>query len=559
MNTVSLIRKVVGAAAVSDNISGGIIKKNSLSRPVPVGSHVRAYVLVCAVIAVTASIAKGDWTHFRFDPAHHGVNPNETILTPANVANLAAKWRTNIGGGCFASATVVNGKLYTADTGSARGQLHALDSATGQVLWNFPPDAITGDHSWTTPALVNSIVYFGVNRPTPVVFAVNATTGTEIWRHNGPVANIVSSPTLENGRVHVAFTDGTIKALDATNGQPIWSVIHPGGAYSSPAVSGGRLYIAIHNQGLLALDADTGSQLWLAPMPGPQWSSPAVENGRVFVGSRDDHTLYAFDAATGNTLWTATTTDWVQTSPAVANGVVYIGNNAGNLYAFNAQSGALIWQTAFAPGFGGLSSPTVANGVVYIASGIDDTGTRFDGKLYALNATTGEVLFSDFVSENDQGESRWVNASPTVDNGVVYIPNYGDGTVAAFGLSTPTPTPTPTATPAPTPTPTPTPMPTATPTATPTPTPTPSPGQITLSARGYKVQGRQTVDLSWNGATSNNIDIYRNGALIATVPNIPGFYTDHIGARGNNSYTYRVCEAGTQHCSNEVTVRFGRG
>src|SRR6266496_2512505 len=43
----------------------------------------------------------------------------------------------------------------------------------------------------------------------------------------------------------------------------------------------------------------------------------------------------------------------------------------------------------------------------------------------------------------------------------------------------------------PTPTPTPTPTATATATATPTPTPTPTPGQITLSARGYKVQGRQ--------------------------------------------------------------------
>ena len=89
--------------------------------------------------------------------------------------------------------------------------------------------------------------------------------------------------------------------------------------------------------------------------------------------------------------------------------------------------------------------------------------------------------------------------------------------------------------------------------------PTPTPGQITLIARGYKVQGQQAVDLSWNGATSNNIDIYRNGVLIATVPNIPGFYTDHIGVRGKGTYTYRVCEAGTQNCSNQVTVRFGGG
>jgi hypothetical protein len=110
-----------------------------------------------------------------------------------------------------------------------------------------------------------------------------------------------------------------------------------------------------------------------------------------------------------------------------------------------------------------------------------------------------------------------------------------------------------------TPTPTPTPTPTATATVTPTATPTATPGQITLGARGYKVQGQQRVDLSWNGATSNNIDIYRNNVLIATVSNIPGFYTDNIGARGKGTYTFRVCDAGTQNCSNQITVKFGGG
>ena len=74
-------------------------------------------------------------------------------------------------------------------------------------------------------------------------------------------------------------------------------------------------------------------------------------------------------------------------------------------------------------------------------------------------------------------------------------------------------------------------------------------------ARAFRF--RQAVDLSWNGATSNSIDIYRNGVLLATVLNIPGFYTDQIGNKGRATYTYKVCEAGTQTCSNEVTVRFG--
>ena len=102
-------------------------------------------------------------------------------------------------------------------------------------------------------------------------------------------------------------------------------------------------------------------------------------------------------------------------------------------------------------------------------------------------------------------------------------------------------------------TPTPTPTPTATPTATPTPTPTPGP--ITLSAAKRKVGGINTVRLTWSGATSANIDVYRNGSLIATVPNT-GTYTDSTGDTGRAQYIYHVCEAGTSTCSNDVTVRF---
>ena len=73
------------------------------------------------------------------------------------------------------------------------------------------------------------------------------------------------------------------------------------------------------------------------------------------------------------------------------------------------------------------------------------------------------------------------------------------------------------------------------------------------------MHGLQTVDLFWNGVTSANVDIYRNGVLIATVLNDGGAYTDHINRTGRGTYTYRVCEAGTGNCSNQVTVRFGGG
>ena len=88
-----------------------------------------------------------------------------------------------------------------------------------------------------------------------------------------------------------------------------------------------------------------------------------------------------------------------------------------------------------------------------------------------------------------------------------------------------------------------------------TPTPTPTPVPFTLSAVGRKVGGINTVRLTWSGADSANINVYRDGVVITTVPN-NGRYTDSTGDTGRARYTYKVCEAATFTCSNQVTVRF---
>ena len=80
-------------------------------------------------------------------------------------------------------------------------------------------------------------------------------------------------------------------------------------------------------------------------------------------------------------------------------------------------------------------------------------------------------------------------------------------------------------------------------------------GLITLSAAKRKMGGINTVRLTWSGATSTDIDVYRDAVLIVTTAN-DGSYTDSTGDTGRARYTYKVCEAGTQTCSNEVTVRF---
>jgi subtilisin family serine protease len=91
---------------------------------------------------------------------------------------------------------------------------------------------------------------------------------------------------------------------------------------------------------------------------------------------------------------------------------------------------------------------------------------------------------------------------------------------------------------------------------TPTPTPTATPGAIQIRGQGKKVGGINTSRLKWRGATSANVDVYRNAVVIVTTPN-DGLYDDSTGTTGQASFMYKVCNAGTQTCSNTVTVNFG--
>jgi hypothetical protein len=83
----------------------------------------------------------------------------------------------------------------------------------------------------------------------------------------------------------------------------------------------------------------------------------------------------------------------------------------------------------------------------------------------------------------------------------------------------------------------------------------PPPTGITLLASGFKIKGAQNVDLSWSGAASAMIDVYRNGVLVTRTDN-DGAYRDAINKKGNGSYRFKVCEAATTTCSGEATISF---
>lgn len=136
-----------------------------------------------------------------------------------------------------------------------------------------------------TPLVVDGIMY--VTNGWSVVFALNATSGDEIWRYDpevdrsyarlaccGPAHN--RGVAVYEGKIFVGTFDGRLIAVDASTGKELWDVdtwIPEGlGRFNitgAPRAAAGKVYIGQgsgesgHRRGYVtAYDADTGEVAW---------------------------------------------------------------------------------------------------------------------------------------------------------------------------------------------------------------------------------------------------------------------------------------------------------
>ncbi|MEY9967468.1 outer membrane protein assembly factor BamB [Streptacidiphilus sp. MAP12-16] len=146
-----------------------------------------------------------------------------------------------------------------------------------------------------------------------------------------------------------------------------------------------------------------------------------------------DTTLSTANAPSLTRLWTLKTGGPVATTPTVTGGVAYFASWDGNEYAVNATTGAVLWKTNIGymtpnqpcgnPPSAGPSSPaTVVGNVVYVGGA--------DSYWYALDTVTGAVDWRVWVGGSGvpgvyDGHMNW--------SGPLIVGNYAYVGVASFG------------------------------------------------------------------------------------------------------------------------------
>jgi eukaryotic-like serine/threonine-protein kinase len=124
-----------------------------------------------------------------------------------------------------------------------------------------------------------------------------------------------------------------VVALDAANGNVVWTGRVGGLGYTTPAVSKDRVFVGGFDGRIRALRATTGAELWSTWVGGRILGAPVVIGENVFFSTLEKRT-YAVRASDGKVVWRLPLGKY---SPGIATERTYFFSLNGRLMAFRGR------------------------------------------------------------------------------------------------------------------------------------------------------------------------------------------------------------------------------
>ncbi len=236
------------------------------------------------------------------------------------------------------------------------------------------------------------------------VIAIDAKTGTEIWKREFP-APFQTAPLFLTDRLYVIANDSELLALNARTGTNIWgsrAIAEPArvlGA-SSPAGTADIILAPFPSGELVAYLPANGRRLWsdaltrsgkFTPLSeiNDIAGRPVIDRGLVFAASQSG-VIVAIDLRTGDRKWEKSTGS-IQT-PAVVGEYVFALTIDSQVLAMDRESGKIYWTTQLRrfdkekkrKGRITWTGPLVAGGRLIVISS--------EGEMAALSPKDGAVL-----------------------------------------------------------------------------------------------------------------------------------------------------------------------
>ena len=285
----------------------------------------------------------------------------------------------------WAAPLVHQGRLYAGVSAGSetrtRGRLVCVDAESGRLRWSFAtvPEEIAGGALIAPPSLdaATRTLYAATGNPfhatgspdgrdhSSSLVALDATSGRLRWADQvhphdernldlncPPMLLSVTAPDRRRDLVVVGGKDG-LRAWDRTSRRRLWRVeltpaLPPGGKAALPttgpeagptAAAEDLVFFASNNHAdktclVAGIEAATGEIRWLHSLPAFQFGPLSVAGGVVFMGLIDGQ-LRAWRARDGELVWESPPGPPIAGGPAIARGMVFVGSGAGEFLPGN--------------------------------------------------------------------------------------------------------------------------------------------------------------------------------------------------------------------------------
>jgi len=232
------------------------------------------------------------------------------------------------------------------------------------------------------------------------------------------------NPAGDGERVYAASYDGNVVALNPDNGRRLWRTELDINLSGGPGVGGGHVVVAGYDGELVALNAADGSVSWRINIQGESIARPALSDNVVIVDTIDGR-LRAFSMLDGREIWVVeqslpALTQRGSASPIVVGNSVIAGFDNGRLLAVDIDDGVVEWEAVLTPpsGRSDLDRLSDVDGVL-AAVGQDVYAAGYNGRIAALAAESGQVLWARDISSPNGVAADWNNVYAVGEQGEV--------------------------------------------------------------------------------------------------------------------------------------------
>jgi len=328
-------------------------------------------------VVLPPAYANTDWPQV-------GGNPSHVVQHTGATGDFSKLWSKDTGKGSarkgrvVAPPVVAGGRIYAMD---GNNRVTAMDANTGERLWDYK--VALAEREKTRVGRIGIVERVR----DPLSFLDGS--GTDKESVGGGVA-------VADGKLFVTSGLGIVSALDAENGEEIWTRVTRTPMHSAPTSSGGRVFAVSDDNELFAFNANTGEVIWTYQgivesarmLTAP---SPAVVGETVISGFASGE-LIALRVQNGGVLWQdalssagqltplASLND-IASGPVIADGYVIASAQSGVTSAFDLRTGQRIWTQPA----GSLGFPLIAGDFVYSA--------MTDGQVVCMSKLDGSVVW----------------------------------------------------------------------------------------------------------------------------------------------------------------------